>query len=296
MTLVFSETFAIVRPILNQYQDFDMSATPRIGILGAGGRMGRILIQAVDQAGYQLAAAVERPESSLLGADAGELAGIGSKGVKVVGCLEEVIDACDVVIDFTAPAATVNHLKICREHGVAIVIGTTGMNDEQKAYLEESAKETPVVYAANYSVGVNVSIKLLELASKVFGDTVDIEVIEAHHRHKVDAPSGTALMMGEAIAGALGRDLKEDAVYHREGHTGPRERKSIGFQTIRGGDIVGEHTAMFIGEGERVEITHKATNRMNFAAGAVRAAAWVVGRDARKYDMHDVLGFNEIQV
>lgn len=186
-----------------------MSATPRIGILGAGGRMGRILIQAVKEAGYQLAAAVERPESSLIGADAGELAGVGSLGVKVVGHLEEVVKDCDVVIDFTAPAATVNHLKICRENGVAIVIGTTGMNDEQKAYLDESAKETSVVYAANYSVGVNVSIKLLELASKVFGDTVDIEVIEAHHRHKVDAPSGTALMMGEAIAGALGRDLKK---------------------------------------------------------------------------------------
>ncbi len=273
-----------------------MSATPRIGILGAGGRMGRILIQAVEQSGFKLAAAVERPESSLLGADAGELAGIGHLNVKIVGSLEEVVDDCDVVIDFTAPVATVNHLKICREHGVAIVIGTTGMNDEQKAYLDASATETPVVYAANYSVGVNVSIKLLELASKVFGDTVDIEVIEAHHRHKVDAPSGTALMMGEAIAATLGRDLKQDAVYHREGHTGPRERQSIGFQTIRGGDIVGEHTVMFIGEGERVEITHKATNRMNFAAGAVRAAAWVVGREARKYDMKDVLGFNDIQV
>ena len=273
-----------------------MSAAPRIGVLGAGGRMGRILIQAVKEAGFQLAAAVERPESSLIGSDAGELAGIGAVGVKVVGSLEQVLKDCDVVIDFTAPVATQQHLKLCREAGVAIVIGTTGMNDEQKAFLEESATQAPVVYAANYSVGVNVSIKLLELASKVFGDTVDIEVIEAHHRHKVDAPSGTALMMGEAIAGALGRDLKEDAVYHREGHTGPRERKSIGFQTIRGGDIVGEHTAMFIGEGERVEITHKATNRMNFAAGAVRAAAWVVGKETKKYDMHDVLGFNEIKV
>ncbi len=201
-----------------------MSAAPRIGVLGAGGRMGRILIQAVHEAGYQLAAAVERPESSLVGTDAGELAGIGSLGVKVVGSLEAVVKDCDVIIDFTAPVATVQHLKICREAGVAIVIGTTGMNDEQKAYLDDSATQTPVVYAANYSVGVNVSIKLLELASKVFGDTVDIEVIEAHHRHKVDAPSGTALMMGEAIAGALGRDLKTDAVYCREGHTGPRER------------------------------------------------------------------------
>ncbi len=273
-----------------------MSASPRIGVLGAGGRMGRILIQAVQQAGYQLAAAVERPESSLVGTDAGELAGIGSIGVKVAGSLSEVLKDCDVVIDFTAPVATEQHLQLCAEAGVAMVIGTTGFSEQQKQLLNESATRTPVVYAANYSVGVNVSIKLLELASKVFGDSVDIEIIEAHHRHKVDAPSGTALMMGEAIAETLGRDLKTDAVYCREGHTGARERQSIGFQTIRGGDIVGEHTAMFIGEGERVEITHKATNRMNFASGAVRAAAWVVGRDARKYDMKDVLGFNEIDV
>lgn len=273
-----------------------MSSSPRIGILGAGGRMGRILIQAVQQAGYQLAAAVERPESSLVGADAGELAGIGSIGVKIVGSLSEVLKDCDVVIDFTAPVATEQHLKLCREAGVAMVIGTTGMSDEQKAFLDETAKQTPVVYAANYSVGVNVSIKLLELAAKVFGDTVDIEIIEAHHRHKVDAPSGTAFMMGEAIADTLGRNLKEVAVYGREGYTGPRDRQTIGFETIRGGDIVGEHTVMFIGEGERVEVTHKATNRMNFASGAVRAAAWVVGREARKYDMKDVLGFNDIEV
>ncbi|MEA1229236.1 4-hydroxy-tetrahydrodipicolinate reductase [Acinetobacter sp. IRS14] len=273
-----------------------MSAAPRIGILGAGGRMGRTLIQAVQQAGYQLAAAVERPESSLVGTDAGELAGIGSVGVKVSGNLAEVLKDCDVIIDFTAPVATAQHLKLCREAGVAMVIGTTGMSDEQKAELDEVATHTPVVYAANYSVGVNVSIKLLELAAKVFGDTVDIEVIEAHHRHKVDAPSGTALMMGEAIADTLGRNLKEVAVYGREGHTGPRDRQTIGFETIRGGDIVGEHTVMFIGEGERVEVTHKATNRMNFASGAVRAAAWVVGREARKYDMKDVLGLNDVQV
>lgn len=273
-----------------------MSAAPRIGILGAGGRMGRILIQAVQQAGYQLGAAVVRPESTLIGADAGELAGIGSIGVKLTGSLAEVLEDCDVVIDFSTPAATSEHLKLCREAGVAIVIGTTGMSDEQKAELDETAKHIPVVYAANYSVGVNVSIKLLELAAKVFGDTVDIEVIEAHHRHKVDAPSGTALMMGEAIADTLGRNLKEVAVYGREGHTGPRDRQTIGFETIRGGDIVGEHTVMFIGEGERVEVTHKATNRMNFATGAVRAAAWVVGREARKYDMKDVLGLNDVQV
>ena len=271
-----------------------MSATPRIGILGAGGRMGRILMQAVHQAGYQLAAAVVRPESSLIGTDAGELAGVGKLGVKIVGQLQDILKDCDVVIDFTTPEATEQHLILCRDAGVAMVIGTTGMSDQQKISLDHSATVTPVVYAANYSVGVNVSIKLLELASKVFGDTVDIEIIEAHHRHKVDAPSGTALMMGEAIADTLGRDLKKVAVYGREGHTGPRERETIGFETIRGGDIVGEHTVMFIGEGERVEVTHKATNRMNFASGAVRAAAWVVGKDAQKYDMHDVLGLNNI--
>ncbi|TCM65104.1 dihydrodipicolinate reductase [Acinetobacter calcoaceticus] len=271
-----------------------MSAHPRIAVLGAGGRMGRTLIQAVHQAGYQLAGAVERPESSLVGSDAGELAGIGQIGVKVVGQLQDILGQCDVVIDFTAPVATDVHLQQCREAGVAMVIGTTGMSDEQKQHLAQSATQIPLVYAANYSVGVNVSIKLLELAAKVFADTVDIEIIEAHHRHKVDAPSGTALMMGEAIADTLGRDLKKVAVYGREGHTGPRERETIGFETIRGGDIVGEHTVMFIGEGERVEVTHKATNRMNFAAGAVRAAAWVVGQQPHQYDMKDVLGLNDI--
>ena len=271
-----------------------MSVAPRIGVLGAGGRMGRILIQAVHEAGYPLAAAVERPESSLIGTDAGELAGVGTLGIKVVGDLQQVLADCDVVIDFTAPVATEQHLKLCRAAGVAMVIGTTGMSDAQKQMLDESATQAAVVYAANYSVGVNVSIKMLELAAKVFADTVDIEIIEAHHRHKVDAPSGTALMMGEAIADTLGRDLKKVAVYGREGHTGPRERETIGFETIRGGDIVGEHTVMFIGDGERVEVTHKATNRMNFASGAVRAAAWVVGKDAQKYDMKDVLGLNNI--
>ncbi|MDQ8936496.1 4-hydroxy-tetrahydrodipicolinate reductase [Acinetobacter rudis] len=270
-----------------------MSGTPRIAILGAGGRMGRTLIQAVQQAGYSLAAAVERPESSLVGSDAGELAGIGHIGVKVVGDLKSVLNLCDVVIDFTAPVATEQHLQLCHDAGVAIVIGTTGMSDVQKQQLDQAAQKIPVVYAANYSVGVNVSIKLLELAAKVFADTVDIEIIEAHHRHKVDAPSGTALMMGEAIADTLGRDLKKVAVYGREGHTGPRDRETIGFETIRGGDIVGEHTVMFIGEGERVEVTHKASSRMNFAAGAVRAATWVANKSAARYDMKDVLGLND---
>lgn len=265
------------------------NSSPRIGILGAGGRMGRMLIQAVQQAGYTLAAAVERPTSSLLGSDAGELAGIGKLNVVVVDQLEAVIDQCDVVIDFATPEATVQHLKICRDAGVAIVIGTTGLNDEQKQLVTDTAKEIRVVYSGNYSVGVNVSLKLLELAAKAFGDTVDIEIIEAHHRHKVDAPSGTAYMMGEAVANTLGRNLKEVAVYGREGHTGARDRQTIGFETIRGGDIVGEHTVMFIGEGERVEIKHLATNRMNFASGAVRAAAWVIEQPVGRYDMQDVL-------
>lgn len=262
----------------------------RIAVCGAGGRMGRALIAAVHAAdGATLTAAVERAESSLIGADAGELAGIGRLGVTLAGSLAEVIDQFDVVIDFTAPAATVAHLALCQAHGKAIVIGTTGLNDEQKQQVSAAAGQVPVVYSGNYSVGVNVSLKLLEMAARAFGDTVDIDVLEAHHRHKVDAPSGTALMMGEAVAGALGRDLKDVAVYAREGHTGPRDRQQIGFQTLRGGDTVGDHTVFFFGEGERVEIRHVATNRANFAVGAVRAALWAAAKEPALYDMRDVL-------
>ena len=262
----------------------------RIAVCGAGGRMGRALIAAVHAAdGATLTAAVERAESSLIGADAGELAGIGRLGVTLAGSLAEVIDQFDVVIDFTAPAATVAHLALCKAHGKAIVIGTTGLNDEQKQQVSAAAAQVPVIYSGNYSVGVNVSLKLLEMAARTFGDTVDIDVLEAHHRHKVDAPSGTALMMGEAVAGALGRDLKDVAVYAREGHTGPRDRQQIGFQTLRGGDTVGDHTVFFFGEGERVEIRHVATNRANFAVGAVRAALWAAAKTPALYDMRDVL-------
>lgn len=262
----------------------------RIAIAGAGGRMGRALVQAVAAAeGATLAAALERPDSSLLGADAGELAGVGALGVKVTASLEAVLNDFDVLIDFTAPAATAANVALCRAAGRKIVIGTTGLDEGQKAALQAAAADMGLVYSGNYSIGVNISLRLLELAAATFGDTVDIEVIEAHHRHKVDAPSGTALMMGEAVAGALGRDLKEVAVYERHGHTGPRARESIGFQTIRGGDIVGDHNVMFIGEGERVEIRHVATSRMNFANGAVRAAQWVAARPAGLYDMRDVL-------
>lgn len=268
--------------------------TTKIGVIGAGGRMGRMLINAVNEAdSATLTAAIEHPDSSLLGADAGEVAGIGKLDVAIVGDLAQVIDDVDVLIDFSLPDSTEANLKLCGSKQVSMVIGTTGFNENQQQLLQDTAANTAMVYAGNYSTGVNVSLKLLETAAKAFGDTVDIEVIEAHHRHKVDAPSGTAFMMAEAAAKPLGRDLKEHAVYAREGHTGARERKSIGMQTIRGGDIVGEHTVMFIGEGERLEIRHIATNRMNFAAGAVRAAQWIVNQPAKLYDMQDVLGLSD---
>ncbi len=262
----------------------------RIAVCGAGGRMGRALLHAVHDAGAAITAAVERPDSSLVGVDVGDLIGLGKTGVKVAGSLADVLDAFDVAIDFTAPAATEAHVALARKSGKKLVIGTTGLSDAQRAALKAAGADTSLVYAGNYSVGVNVSLKLLELAAKTFGDTVDIEILEAHHRHKIDAPSGTALMMGEAVAGALGRDLKKVAVHGREGHTGARNRESIGFQVIRGGDIVGDHTVMFIGEGERVEIRHVATSRMNFASGAVRAALWLPSQPKGLYDMRDVLG------
>jgi 4-hydroxy-tetrahydrodipicolinate reductase len=261
-----------------------------IAIVGAGGRMGRTLIEAVGQAeGLALTAATEQPGSSLVGADAGEVAGLGRLGVVISDDPAALTGAFDVLIDFTRPEGTLRHLEICRSARRAMVIGTTGFTDEQKRQIGEAAKEIPIVFAPNMSVGVNLCLKLLDLAARVLGDEVDIEVIEAHHRHKVDAPSGTALRMGEVVAEALGRDLTECAVYGREGHTGERDRRAIGFETIRAGDIVGEHTVMFAGLGERVEITHKASSRMTFAKGAVRAAAWLEGRSPGLYDMQDVL-------
>lgn len=262
----------------------------RIAITGAAGRMGKTLLEAVNQTeGTEVAVALERPGSSVVGVDAGELAGIGMLGVTVVDDIA-ASDAFDVLIDFTRPEVTLANLAQCRQRGSAMVIGTTGFTDAQKAELAAAAKDIPIVFAPNMSVGVNLCLKLLEMAAKVLGDTVDIEVIEAHHRHKVDAPSGTALRMGEVVADALGRDLKDCAVYGREGVTGERDRKTIGFETIRAGDIVGDHTVLFAGDGERVEITHKASSRMTFAGGAVRAAQWLEGRTAGLYDMQDVLG------
>lgn len=266
--------------------------TLRVGITGAAGRMGKTLVEAVDLAGEELvlSAAIERPESTLLGADAGELAGVGSRGVAVVGALEEVIDDIDVLIDFTVPAATLAHAALCAERGVPIVIGTTGFTPGEQAQLEAAADKTAVCKASNFSTGVNLCFKLLDMAARVLGDDVDIEIYEAHHRHKIDAPSGTALSMGEVVASALGRDLRKVAVYGREGRTGARDRETIGFATVRAGDIVGDHTVTFAAEGERVEITHKASSRMAFARGAVRAAGWLVNRPPGLYDMQDVLG------
>ncbi|MEW8030493.1 MAG: 4-hydroxy-tetrahydrodipicolinate reductase [Candidatus Thiodiazotropha sp.] len=262
----------------------------KIAVVGAAGRMGRSLVTAVSEAeGLVLGAATERRESQLIGQDAGELAGIGHLSVSLVSDLKTVVEDFDVVIDFTAPAATMAHLAICREAGRRMVIGTTGLNEAEKKSLLDGADDIAIVFAPNMSVGVNLSFKLVEMAAKVLGDEADVEIIEAHHRHKVDAPSGTALRLGEVIADTLGRDLSECAVYGREGKTGPRDGKTIGFETIRAGDVVGEHSVWFAMEGERVEVVHKASNRMNFARGAIRAAAWVIDKEKGLFDMQDVL-------
>jgi len=263
----------------------------RIALVGVSGRMGLCLVKAAalaDQA--ELTAAISRSESLAVGKDAGELAGISTLGLPVRTDLEAVSGQFDVLIDFTHPETSMQYIEVCRQAGKKVVIGTTGYSEAQKAAIAEAAKDIPIVLAPNFSVGVNLSLKLLEMAAKVMGDYTDIEVIEAHHRHKVDAPSGTALRMGEVVANTLGRDLKECAIYGREGQTGARDRKTIGFSTIRAGDIVGEHTVMFADEGERVEITHKATSRMTFANGAVRAAIWLEDKQPGLYDMQDVLG------
>jgi 4-hydroxy-tetrahydrodipicolinate reductase len=262
----------------------------RIAVVGSAGRMGRSLIQAIDATeGVKLTAATERPDSSLIGTDAGEMAGIGKNGITIAGSLDSVINDFDVVIDFTGPAATMAHLESCLAAGKKMVIGTTGLDDAQKKRLHGASTRIAIVFAPNMSVGVNLCLKLLETAARVMGEQSDIEIVEAHHRHKVDAPSGTALRMGEVIADTLGRDLKEVAVYGREGHTGARDPKSIGFETIRAGDVVGEHTVWFAMDGERVEITHKASSRLTFANGAVRAAAWLSSKQTGIYDMQDVL-------
>ncbi len=265
----------------------------RVAIVGVSGRMGLCLVKAVILSkNTELTVAVSRAESAAIGRDAGELAGMGVADVNVVADLAAATDQFDVLIDFTRPEPSMEYIEICRKAGKQIIIGTTGYSDEQKAVINQTAKDIAIVLAPNMSVGVNLSLKLLEMTAKVMGGYTDIEIIEAHHRHKVDAPSGTALRMGEVIAETLGRDLKDCAIYGREGDTGERDRKTIGFSTIRAGDIVGEHTVMFADEGERVEITHKATSRMTFANGAIRAAVWLEAKKHGFYDMQDVLGLS----
>lgn len=267
----------------------------RIAIAGAAGRMGVNLIKALNNAPETyLGAASERVNSSLIGVDVGELAGIGKTGIILVDDLTKVINDFDILIDFSSPNATLAHLTLCQIYSKKMVIGTTGFSDAERTLIEQVAKQIPIVMAANYSVGVNLMYKLLEQAAKVMGSYCDIEILEAHHRYKVDAPSGTALGMGETIAQAMGHDLAELAVYSREGITGARKPKEIGFATIRAGDIVGEHTALFADLGERIEITHKATDRMTFANGAVRAAIWLADKPAHLYGMNDVLGFDSV--
>ena len=266
----------------------------RIAIAGAAGRMGRTLVEAVaNHPETCLSVALERSGSEFLGADAGTLAGLGANGVRLVDDLAAVADAFDVLIDFTAPAATIANARVCAAHHKALVVGTTGFDATQKAQLDATTTGLPLCMASNFSTGVNVCFKLLELAARVLGEESDIEIYEAHHRHKVDAPSGTALSMGEVVAAALGRDLQQVAVYSREGQTGARDPKTIGFASVRAGDIVGDHTVTFAADGERVEITHKASSRMAFARGAVRAAVWLAGQPDGRDDMRDVLGLRD---
>lgn len=266
----------------------------RIAVTGAAGRMGKVLIEAIDEADdLTLGAAIVHPESSLIGADAGEMAGIGKNGVAMAGQIGDVVGAFDVLIDFTFPDLTLENLAFCSENGKSVIIGTTGMTDAEKEQVRVAADKVPVVFAPNMSVGINVMINLLKTAASVLGDDYDVEIIEAHHRHKKDAPSGTALRLGEAVADALGRDLKECAVYGREGFTGERSRQEIGFETIRAGDVVGDHTVLFATMGERIELTHKASSRMTFAKGAIRAAQWLQGKPAGLYDMQDVLSLKD---
>ncbi len=267
------------------------SASPfAIAVAGASGRMGHMLIEAITAADdCVLAGALDRDGSTSIGTDASAFLGQPS-GAIVTADIAAGLKNAQVLIDFTRPEGTLAHLQVCRQLGVNAVIGTTGFSDEQKAEIAEIAKDIAIMMAPNMSVGVNVTLKLLEMAAKAMATGYDIEIVEAHHRHKIDAPSGTALKMGEVIAGALGRDLKDCAVYAREGITGERDPSSIGFATIRGGDIVGDHTVLFAGTGERIEISHKSSSRTTYAQGSLRAVRFLAGRRQGLFDMYDVLG------
>ncbi len=260
----------------------------RVCIAGASGRMGRMLIEAVQSADdCTLSGALDIPGSPALGQDAAAFLGQPS-GVAIASDLSTLAGS-HCLIDFTRPEGTMAHLRACVQHGIKIVIGTTGFSDAQKAEITEASRHIAIMMAPNMSVGVNVTLKLLEMAAKAMSTGYDIEIVEAHHRHKVDAPSGTALKMGEVIADALGRDLKDCAVYERVGHTGERDPSSIGFATVRGGDVVGDHTVMFLGTGERIEITHKSSSRSTYAQGSLRAVRFLADKPSGLYDMFDVL-------
>jgi 4-hydroxy-tetrahydrodipicolinate reductase len=262
----------------------------KVAILGCSGRMGRNLIQAaIEHQSIELVGGSVRESSSFVNFDLGELAGVGAIGQKTSTQLDNLLNA-DVLIDFTSIETTLENIKWCQQHNKALVIGTTGFSDEQVKTIKEAGKDIALVLAPNTSVGVNLMFKLLEITAKAIGDYTDIEIFEAHHRFKKDAPSGTAVKMGQVIANTLGRDLNKVAVYGREGITGERDPNTIGFATVRAGDIVGEHTAFFADIGERLEITHRASSRMTFALGAMRAAFWLSEADNGYYDMQDVLG------
>ncbi len=263
----------------------------RIAVAGAAGRMGKTLVEAVVSRGTELQVTVGTvlADDPALGMDLGLLAGVKAFGVAAVSDLNGQADKFDVLIDFTSREASLAHLQFCRDHGKAIVIGTTGFTEDEKRIIAAGAVDIPVMFAPNYSIGVNLCLKLLDMAARVLGDDVDIEIVEAHHRFKKDSPSGTALRMGEVVASALGRNLRDVAVYGREGMSDERDRHAIGFATIRAGDIVGDHTVIFAGLGERVEITHKASSRMTFAKGAVRAASWLQAKGPGLYSIDDVL-------
>jgi 4-hydroxy-tetrahydrodipicolinate reductase len=265
--------------------------TTRIAIHGAAGRMGRAVIQAALAApSMSVVAAIDRKDNPELGEDVGSVVGQADVGISVGYAIDPTADAFEVLVDFTQPEATLAALELCRANKKAMVIGTTGFTPAQRQAIADAAKDIPICMAANFSIGVNVVLSLLGDAARLLRDGYDVEIVEAHHRHKSDAPSGTALAMAEEVCHALGRNLKECAMYGREGQLGARQDQTIGFATIRGGDVVGDHTVMFLGEGERVEISHKATSRLNFAQGALRAATWLAGREPGLYTMQDVLG------
>ncbi len=262
----------------------------RLAIAGCNGRMGQALIQAIlNSKDVRVTAATVSPNNSLINTDIGTIAGCQPLHIKPVDDLNLVMDNFDILIDFTTPDATLAHLKLCQKHGKKMVIGTTGFNAEQKTVIQEMSQDMAIVFAPNTSVGVNLCYELLKQAASILGDTADIEIIETHHRNKVDAPSGTALKMGETICNVLDRKLDDVALYGRSGITGKRDNKTIGFSSIRAADVVGEHTVIFASEGERVEITHKATNRGTFAHGAIRAAKWLESKREGLYSMADVL-------